>query len=247
MILDTIAVIPARYSSSRFPGKPLIPLIGKPMIIWVAELTARVLGAENVFVATDDIRIEHVVKDFGFKVAMTSSAALTGTDRVWEVAQQVDSRIYLNIQGDEPLIDPDDILKIREVKNLYPEEVINGMCPLKSDELPENKNIPKVVATENNRLLYMSRLPIPGTKAETANVQFWKQVCIYAFSKSELQAFGSYGRKGKIESLEDIEILRFLELNIPVRMVETCGSSYAIDVPQDVPFVERVLRNSNYE
>jgi len=157
---------------------------------------------------------------------MSSKNALTGTDRLWEAAQQVKADIYVNVQGDEPLLDPKDIIKVVEAKRRHADEVINAMCPILEDEDPRDVNIPKVVVNQDKRMVYMSRLAVPGSKSsETAPKKYWKQVCIYAFNYNELKAFGSFGRKSYLESSEDIEILRFLELNIPVRMVESLGDS----------------------
>lgn len=241
--MKVVGIIPARYRSSRFPGKPLVKLLGKPMVIRVAELTSNVLGKENVFIATEDHRIADAVSNYGYKTIMTSETALTGTDRVCEAAQQINADIYINIQGDEPLLNPDDIIKILEEKKRFPNEVINGMCPILQGEDPANVNLPKVVSNEDRRLIYMSRSPIPGSKFKNNDTDvFRKQVCIYAFNKKELNAFANFKRKSFLENLEDIEILRFLELGIPVRMVETSGSSRAVDVPEDVPIVEAALR-----
>lgn len=241
--MKSIALIPARYKSSRFPGKPLVPLLGKPMIIWVAESVVRALGHESVYVATDDVRIERVVREHGFNSVMTSDRALTGTDRLWEAAQKLEADVYLNVQGDEPLLDANDIKAVLAAKQANMGDVTNGMTPLTPDEDPHSVNIPKVVFTEDLRLLYMSRLAVPGFKAlECAPVCYWKQVCIYGFTRSDLAAFGGHGRKGLAEQHEDIEILRFLELGIGVRMVETKGSSLAVDVQEDVPKVEAAMR-----
>jgi 3-deoxy-manno-octulosonate cytidylyltransferase (CMP-KDO synthetase) len=244
--MKVVGLIPARYGSSRFPGKPLVKLLAKPMVVWVAELTAKALGKENVFVASENQRIIDVVNNYGFGGIMTSEKALTGTDRVWEAAQHIDADIYINVQGDEPLLNSDDILKILSVKKQFPNEVINGMCPIQPHEDPNNVNLPKVVTNEEKLLVYMSRLPIPGSKSKK-NVPriFWKQVCIYAFNKKELNVFGEFKRKSFLESIEDIEILRFFELGILVRMVETSGSSYAVDTPEDVPVVESALKRMN--
>lgn len=240
--MRTIGLIPARYQSSRFPGKPLVELLGKPMIIWVAQLTAQALGKENVYVVTDSEKIKRVVEDFGFNALMSSKDALTGTDRLWEAAQQVKADIYVNVQGDEPLLNPLDIIKVVEAKKKYTNEVINAMCPILDGQDPGNVNIPKVVVTQDRRMVYMSRLAVPGTKSpETAPKRYWKQVCVYAFNYNELKAFGSFGRKSYFEGFEDIEILRFLELNIPVRMVESSGDSRAVDIPEDVAVVEKIL------
>jgi 3-deoxy-manno-octulosonate cytidylyltransferase (CMP-KDO synthetase) len=240
-------IIPARYRSSRYPGKPLVELLGKPMILHVAEIAAKALGQANVYVATDDQRIEKLVKKAGFNVVMTSSHALTGTDRLWEAAQQIDADIFVNIQGDEPILDYRDIQKIVKTKQNNFDFVINGMCPLSSYESPENINIPKVVFNEKREMVYMSRLAVPGFKEIAKKPrEYWKQVCIYAFSYDELKAFGSCAQKGGFEENEDIEILRFFELGIKVKMVETQGSSLAVDVPEDVALVEaELLRQQN--
>jgi len=238
-----IGIIPARYQSSRFPGKPLVLLLGKPMILYVAEITAKALGKENTWVATDNQRIADIVKRAGFNVAITSETALTGTDRVWETAKQVKADIYLNIQGDEPLLNPKDIELIVAEKKKRERGVINGMCRLLPHEDPSNVNIPKVITTENNRMVYMSRAVIPGFKSSHNKPAYYmKQVCIYAFTYKELEAFGEFGRKSTLEKYEDIEILRFLDLSIPVFMVETDGASLAVDIPEDVPIVEEALR-----
>ena len=241
--MKSIALIPARYKSSRFPGKPLVPLLGKPMIVWVAESVARALGRESVYVATDDERIERVAREHGFNTVMTSDRALTGTDRLWEASQKLDADIYLNVQGDEPLLETADIRAVLAAKEANPHEVSNGMTPLSPGEDPHSVNIPKVVFTEDRRLLYMSRLAVPGFKAkENAPAKYWKQVCIYGFNRRDLDAYGKFGRKGLAEQHEDIEILRFFELGIGVRMVETTGSSLAVDIPEDVAVVEAAMR-----
>ena len=239
--MNIVGIIPARWKSTRFIGKPLIPLLGKPMILYVAEITAKALGKENTWVATDDIRIADVVEKAGFNVAMTGTA-WTGTDRVWEVAKQVKANIYLNIQGDEPLINPKDIKLLIAEKKKRGIGVINGMCRLLPHENPSNVNIPKVITTDNNRMVYMSRSAIPGFRLSCNKPEhYMKQVCIYAFSHFELEDFGRVGRSS-LESHEDIEILRFLDLSIPVFMVETGGDSLAVDTLKDVPIVEAAFR-----
>lgn len=242
MFMKVIVVIPARYKSSRFPGKPLINLHGKPMIQWVAELSARAVGVENVFIATDDVQIESAVLEMGYQVVMTSDQCLTGTDRLAEVAQKVEADIYINVQGDEPLVDPDDILKVIEAKKANPNDVINGYAVI-GEEDPHNVNIPKVIFTGDKRLVYMSRQALPGFKEQkNAPNEYFKQVCIYAFSRDELLSYGAFGRKSTLEASEDIEIIRFLEWDQTIRMVETKPGSLAIDIPQDVTKVEVALK-----
>lgn len=241
--MKILGIIPARYKSSRFPGKPLVKLLDKPMIIWVCELSAKALGHENVYVATDDDRIKEVVEKHNFNCIMTSPDCQTGTDRLSEVAQKIEADIYINIQGDEPTVNPNEILKVIECKKQYPENVICGMAALSDDEIPENKNLPKVIVNEKGKLIYMSRLAIPGTKKPDKKPEnYYKQVCIYAFNREELIKYGKFGRKSYLENLEDIEILRFFELDILIQMIELQGGTYAVDVKEDIPIVENVLK-----
>lgn len=242
--MKTVIIIPARYKSSRFPGKPLTPILGKPMILWVAELCAQALPIQFVYVATDDLKIKKIVEKAGFNALMTSEKALTGTDRIADAANQIDADIYINVQGDEPLLDPNDILSIIEAKKKYPNEIINGYCRILDNEDPRSFNIPKVVFNENSQMIYMSRQLIPGTKSNQSKpISYFKQVCIYAFSKKELFDFVDFGRKGTVEFYEDIEILRFLDIGSKIRVVETKGSSLAVDIPEDVKRVEEAILN----
>ena len=240
--MKTVIIIPARYKSTRFPGKPLTLIQGKPMILWVAELCAEVLPAEFVYVATEDFQIKEIVEKAGFNVVMTSNKCLTGTDRLAEAATQIEADIYVNVQGDEPLLNPADILKIIEAKKMYPNEVINGYSKIGDNEEPESVNIPKVIFNEDQKMVYMSRNLLPGTKTKDfVPPHYYKQVCIYAFSKKELNDYAEFGRKGTLEFYEDIEILRFLDIGVNIRVIETKSVSLAVDVPEDVIKVEEEI------
>jgi len=241
--MKAIGVIPARYKSSRFPGKPLVDLLGKPMIIWVCELVEQALGKENTYVATDDDRIAQVVNEYGYTTVMTSPNNLTGTDRLAEVSRSIDADIYINIQGDEPMIDPADITKVKQVKQENPDTIINAMTKITADEDPSSVNLPKVITALNNDLIYMSRLAIPGNKSGEQHGDYFKQVCIYAFTKEELALFASRDTKTPLENHEDIEILRFLEMGKKIKMVEVSKSSLAVDVPSDLEKVTDALQN----
>lgn len=241
--MRSVVMIPARYGSSRYPGKPLVPLLGKPMILWVAELSAKAVGKENVYVATEDERIADVVKQAGFQAVMTTDNAPTGTDRLAQAADQVAADLYINVQGDEPLADPADILKVRDAKQAHMDDVINGFSWVSAQEDPHSVNIPKVITNERDELVYMSRVALPGFKdAKHAPERYKKQVCIYALTREELTAFRDFGRKSALEQCEDIEILRFLEQGKTIRMIETQPGSLAVDVPEDVAKVEAALR-----
>lgn len=241
-----IIVIPARYKSSRFEGKPLAKILGKPMILRVCDLCAAALEKDNIYVATDDKRIKQKVEQAGYKAVMTSDKHLTGTDRIAEVSELVDADIYINVQGDEPIVDPTDILKIIREKIEYPNFVIKGYSKIRSDENPDNPNIIKVVFNEKNKLIYMSRSRLPGSKnSGFVESGYNKAVCIYAFNKEELKAFSEFGRKSVLEKIEDIEILRFLDLEIDVKLVETNSDSLAVDEEDDILKVEKYLLKNN--
>lgn len=242
--MRAVVIIPARYKSSRYPGKPLVELLGKPMILWVAELSASAVDSANVYVATDDERIADCVQKAGFQAVMTNDAS-NGTERLAQAAEQIGAETYINVQGDEPLVDPDDIRRIRDAKQAQPECVINGFSWVSEQEDPKNVNIPKVITNERDEMVYMSRVALPAYKEkDKAPSSYRKQVCIYAFSRAELEAYAAFGRKSSLERCEDIEILRFLELGTKVVMVETRPGSLAVDVPEDVPGVERALRKA---
>jgi 3-deoxy-manno-octulosonate cytidylyltransferase (CMP-KDO synthetase) len=240
--MKACVIIPARYASTRFPGKPLVPLLGKAMVLWVAELSARAVGKEHVYVATEDDRIARVIRSAGFVPLMTSPNAITGTDRVAEAATLINYDIYVNVQGDEPMVNPRDIQRCIELKSRYPDYIINAYCWIGLSENPASVNLPKVITNENELLVYSSRGLLPGYKDSTnAPHRYKKQVCIYAFNINELAIYSNFGRKSTLERHEDIEILRFFELNKNILMYECSGSSLAVDVPGDVETVEALL------
>lgn len=241
---EACVVIPARYSSSRFPGKPLANICGKPMILWVAELAAVAVGHEHVYVATESPLIKNSVEASGFNVLMTSSECLTGTDRICEAAKFLDYKIIVNVQGDEPILNPDDIINCINIKFNNMKSVVNGFTLISPSEDPKSPNIPKVVFNEKKHLVYMSRNVLPGFKSERNSPDnFYKQVCIYGFSHDDLSLFSSFGRKSTLESCEDIEILRFLEFPDPIIMFECSAGSIAVDVPSDIALVEDYLHS----
>jgi len=241
-VKDYIVVIPARFKSTRLPGKPLVDIIGKPMIQRVYEQCLKAVPSDRVYVATDDSRIQEVAESFGAKVVMTSEHCLTGTDRVAEVAEQIDAEYYINVQGDEPVLNPKDITTILSNLKRYRGEIINGFCPLDSEDDYNCESIPKVVFRPDGRLMYMSRSAIPGNK--TKNFIFgYRQVCVYAFPAEALKKFNQANIKTPLEKAEDIEILRFMEIGYEVRMLELSQNSIAVDNPEDVDKVVKRLQN----
>lgn len=239
--LKQVVVIPARYQSSRLPGKPLVTILGKSLIHRVWERCIKAVAASQVYVATDDDRIKEHCEGFGAQVIMTPADCLTGTDRLFAANKILKADSVINVQGDEPLVEASDISKIAKQHLENIETIFNGMGPLKNEEEFRSPTVPKVVATPEGKLLYMSRGAIPSNKAFTFRGG-QKQICIYGFSASHLEAFGSRKTKTPLEELEDIEILRFLEMGYNVQMVPLSSPAIAVDVPEDIAKVEAALK-----
>lgn len=237
---DFVIVIPARLSSTRLPEKPLIEINGKEVLLRTYEQCCKAFSSELIFVATDHEKIYNFCINNHIQVRMTNHLCLTGTDRIVDFSNQVPARTYINVQGDEPLINPKDILRVIEFSKEYPHEIINGFAPINSEEDYNSIHIPKVVFRPDFRLLYMSRSPIPGNKVGNFS-KAWRQICIYAFPVESLVSFGSQQQKSLLEEEEDIEILRFLELGYEVRMVELSSDSISVDTPDDVIKVKNRL------
>ena len=205
------------------------------------ERCAQVFPPEHIWIATDDERIVDHCREAGMQVTLTPASCLTGTDRVAAAAKFMTADYYMSVQGDEPVIDPQDIAVTREAALRNSGAILNGFCPITDPQDNEDRKIPKVVFRQDRRLLYMSRSPIPGSKAPV-QIQACRQVCIYGFPPAALEAFASTGAKTPLEQLEDIEILRFLELGYEVQMIRLSTSSFSVDVPQDVLTAERLIR-----
>lgn len=234
-------IIPARYQSMRLPGKPLVLLEGVPMVVRTWRRCLEACPAELLYVATDDERIQKVCEMHGIQVLMTSADCLTGTDRVAECAEQLKADVLINVQGDEPVLNPADLRGIIEAVERFPGEVLNGYCDIDDELLFRSSSIPKVVSRPDGRLLYMSRSPIPGNKQE-GFIQGSRQVCLYAFPRAALRAFASCASKTPLEAIEDIEILRFLELGWDVRMLRMSKDSIAVDSLEDISRAEKAIR-----
>ena len=238
--MSYIVVIPARYKSSRLEGKPLINLNGIPMIIRTYRQCLKAVPAENIYIATDHDLIKEVCTKEGAQAVMTSPNCLTGTDRVAEVAEKIHAKTYINVQGDEPVFNPEDLkLLINEVKK-YPDDIISGYCEIDDEKMHRDPNIPKVVVSSDGRLLYASRAPIPSNK-QNKFIKGWRQVCVYAFPKISLKTFLSIKKKTELEKIEDIEILRFLELGIEIKAVKMSKMSLAVDTPEDVVLAKNMI------
>lgn len=236
-------IIPARYHSSRFPGKPLVEICGKPMVVCVADIASQAVGINHVYVATDDERISDVAKKYGYKALMTDSNLMTGTDRVAQAASQLDYDVVVNVQGDEPTLNYKDIQTAIKLSTLFPDTVFNGYTCMGPMDIASSLNIPKVVMSCSGRLLYASRAKIPSSKTDLPlSHSINKQVCIYSFRMNHLDLFSSQTQKTPLENIEDIEILRFLELDIPVTMFPCSSGSLAVDEPRDLEKVINYIK-----
>ena len=235
-------IIPARFNSKRLPGKPLAKICGKELIIHVAEKCSKVVGSENLYIATDSQKIKKKVLENSYNVIMTSTKCLTGTDRVAQASKKVKSNIFINVQGEEPLVSPKDIKKIIAAKKKYPKYIICGFSEITKKEDPFSRNIPKVVLNKFNELIYISRAVVPSSKNKKDKIKYLKQVCIYAFNKRELYKFMNYKRKGEVEKIEDIEILRFFDLGFKVKMIKLKANTIAVDEFKDLRKVEKILK-----
>ena len=239
---DVAIVIPARYGSKRYRGKPLVKILGREMVLRVADICKKVVEKKNLFIATDNKKISNVVTKNNYNFIFTSTKCLTGTDRVAEASKKINSKIIVNVQGDEPTIKPRDIKKIIKAKKKFPKHVICGFDKISHLEDPSNLNLPKVVISSKNELLYISRSLVPGSKKKQKHNTYYKQVCIYAFNKNELNNFYNRFKKSEVERIEDIEILRFMDLGIKIKMIRLNSSSIAVDEKKDVKKVIKFLK-----
>ncbi|MDC0426462.1 3-deoxy-manno-octulosonate cytidylyltransferase [Pelagibacteraceae bacterium] len=238
----TVIIIPARYGSSRYRGKPLVKILGRELVLRVADVCKRTIGISNLYVATDSKKISNLVEKSNYKAVFTSRNCMTGTDRVAQASKKIDAKIFINVQGDEPLVNPKDIKAIITAKKKFPKHVICGYDKIHKLQEPKSLNLPKVVVNSKKELIYISRSLIPGSKKTIQNKNYFKQVCIYAFNKSELKKFYSLKKKSEIEEMEDIEILRFFDLGIKIKMIKLNSNSVAVDEIADVKKAEKIIK-----
>lgn len=242
--MKILGVIPARYQSSRFPGKPLADICGKPMIWWVYQQCKKVDDFDAVFVATDDDKIYDTCKELGVEVIMTSDSHRTGTDRIGEVAEKIPADLIVNIQGDEPLIEPETIraaiLPFYDNSEL---KISNLMTKIKDPVDAVNFTVPKVITNKDGIGIYLTRATAPYPKG-SIDYSYYKQVCVYGFKPDALKFYCDYGKKygkAKIEAVEDIEILRFIENGYKVQYIEVDSETVAVDTPNDLEKVRAIV------
>jgi len=240
--MKIVGMIPARMGSSRFPGKPLAMLRGRPMIEHVALRTALSHSLAEVYVATCDDEIAEVVTAFGGRAVMTSDRHERASDRIAEAITHIDADIVVMIQGDEPMVHPgmiDESVAPMLVDSSIP--CVNLTAPIETEEEFLSPNSIKVVMKGNGDALYMSREPIPTRfKNDFKSLPAWKQVCIMPFRRDALFHFTQLSPT-PLEIAESIDMNRFLEHGVPVRMVRTLFTSQAVDTPQDLALVERLM------
>ncbi|MDC3294943.1 3-deoxy-manno-octulosonate cytidylyltransferase [bacterium] len=241
---EFVIVIPARLKSSRLPRKPLAEISGKPMILHTYERANEATSANNIYIATDSNEILKLCDRVGVNCILTSEKCLTGTDRIAEFSKKIKAKIYINLQGDEPIMNKDNILKMIEAGCKNPDQIINGWASINNNREFISRNIPKVVIKDNGNLMYMSRSPIPGNKLDQF-VEAKKQICVYSFPKKALDFLLENPQKSSTESIEDIEILRFLELGWDIKMIELTGESIAVDTPKDLKLVRQIMRSKS--
>lgn len=237
-------IIPARYESSRLPGKPLLLINGIPMIVRTYMQVNKVVSAKDIYVATDDQRIRDLCISKNMNCIMTGKECLTGTDRVFESSLQLEYEYFINVQGDEPILNPNDLstlINYCEDNNFY---AVNGYSEISCQDDYYSSSVPKLVFDEQGYLLYMSRAPIPSSKNKSLT-KAYRQICIYSFSREALKDFSLKKSKSFFENIEDIEILRFLEMGKKIKMIPMSGFSISVDNPEDIIRVESKLNESN--
>ncbi len=245
LILDrpsVLAVIPARYASTRFPGKPLAKIAGRPMIEWVCRRVGRARGIDRVLVATDDRRIADTVRGFGGVAVMTSPEHPTGTDRIAEAARQYPGDLIVNVQGDEPLIPPLYLERLIERMVATAGEMGTVAVPFdRTDQSPDHPSLVKVVVDRQGRALYFSRAAIPFARAGGSGAAPLLHWGIYAYRRALLEAFVAWPQ-GVLERCEMLEQLRALENGVRIQVLIADCPTVGVDEPGDIAKVEAALR-----
>ena len=238
--MKIVAVIPARYQSTRFPGKPLAEICGKPMIWWVHHQVSKVKEIDEVYVATDDERIAVICKEYGMPCLMTSNNLPEHISRVHEVSKYIEADYYMCINGDEPLISPNCIAPIIP-SIVYDKPYFGGAMRKLTDpaETIDFANI-KLVVSDTGRCLYMSRTPVPYPRG-TLLFNYNKYVGVECFNKKALDFFVN-ASMGSIEKIEDIDHLRFLENGIDLHFSYVESESISVDTPKDLEKVRKIMQ-----
>jgi 3-deoxy-manno-octulosonate cytidylyltransferase (CMP-KDO synthetase) len=238
--MEKLIVIPARYESTRLPGKPLLEIAGKPLIRLVYERAGESRLKDGIIVATDDKRIAEAVSSFGAEAVMTSPSCKSGTDRVFEAIKEKKADIIINLQGDEPFIRPDmaDLLfSVMEKEDL---DMATLCCPVADDNEYRDPNTVKTVLDRHGFALYFSRSPIPYLRSGSHRPLLYKHIGIYAFKRDFLERFVAMP-KSRLEEMESLEQLRVLENGFRIRVLTTHYDGFGIDTLADLERARLVL------
>ena len=239
-----VVVIPARYGSTRLPGKPLLLLAGKPMIQRVFERAKLSKRVHQVIVATDDERIVKAVQEFGGEAKMTRPDHRTGTERVAEVAAHVEGDVFVDVQGDEPLLDPEAVdAAVSSLLEEPPAFISTVATPIKTPGDIMDPNVVKTVLDFESNALYFSRAPIPWVRDTAGKIQVrhLKHLGLYVFQREALLEYPTLPQ-GDLEKIEQLEQLRWLENGWKIRVAEVAHDAVSVDVPEDVARVEKLLQ-----
>ena len=237
--MKIVGIIPARLRSTRLPNKALVDIEGLPMIVHVFKRAELCRALDEVIVATDSQEIFDTVTENGGKAVMTSSSHQTGTDRIAEVAGKIDADIVVNIQGDEPALDPNVLTLLIEPFKSPDVKVTTPVRKMNDPEEIKNTDRVKVVFSKKGNALYFTRSPIPFSR-DGKNTDYYLHIGIYAFRMGTLKEFVDLP-PSKLEQTERLEQLRLLENDIPIRVVETDYRSVGVDRPEDIALVEKLL------
>lgn len=241
--MKIVGVIPARYGSTRFPGKPLALLQGRPLIAWTIEGAKKSKLASTIIVATDDERIAKVAKEAGVEVVMTDSSLPSGSDRVFAAIQKYDCDVAVNIQGDEPLVTGELIdLLAQSFINTQNLDMATLAHPLGYEELLSANSV-KVILNQHDEAIYFSRFPIPYSRVqagESENLIPLKHIGMYAYTKEFLGRFCQAPPAG-IETRESLEQLRALYLGAKIKVLKVADASIGVDTPEDLERVQKIL------
>lgn len=245
--IKVVVVIPARYLSTRLPGKPLVSLAGKPMIQRVYERVRLAQRVDRVIVATDDERIVKAVEGFGGEARMTRADHRTGTERVAEVAAREEAELFVNVQGDEPLLDP--VAVDSAVASLREEpaaSIATVATPIKTPADIMDPNVVKTVLDFDGNALYFSRAPVPWVRdtASKIQVRHLKHLGLYVFQRDALLEYPTLPQ-GELERSEQLEQLRWLENGWKIRVAEVAHDAVSVDVAEDVARVEKLLEGES--
>lgn len=239
-----VVVIPARFASTRLPGKPLVSLAGKPMVQRVYERAKQAQTVHHVVVATDDQRIIDAVRAFGGEARMTRADHRTGTERIAEVAAHEEGDVFVNVQGDEPLVDPAAIdAAVAALLEEPPAQIATVATPIRHAGDIMDPNVVKTVLDFEGNGLYFSRAPIPWIRdtQHKIHVKYWKHLGLYVFQRDALLEYPTLPQ-GELEKIEQLEQLRWLENGWKIRVAEVQHDAVSVDVPDDVARVEKLLR-----